>query len=46
MRAVDGGMAGAVADPGDEQARAHMLLAASFAGIGFGLYTWLLKRHD
>lgn len=26
----------AVADPGDEQARAHMLLAASFAGIGFG----------
>jgi len=26
----------AVADPEDEEARAHMLLAASFAGIGFG----------
>jgi hydroxyacid-oxoacid transhydrogenase len=26
----------AVADPSDDEARAHMLLAASYAGIGFG----------
>ena len=33
---VAGYLVRAVEDPGDDEARAQMLLAASYAGIGFG----------
>ncbi len=36
LRLVAAYLRRAVADPGDEEARASMLLAASYAGIGFG----------
>jgi hydroxyacid-oxoacid transhydrogenase len=36
MRLVDRYLVRAVDDPGDDEARANMLLAASYAGIGFG----------
>jgi hydroxyacid-oxoacid transhydrogenase len=36
MRLVDRYLVRAVEDPGDDEARASMLLAASYAGIGFG----------
>jgi len=36
MRMVATHLVRAVADPGDDEARASMVLAASFAGIGFG----------
>src|SRR5262245_56006142 len=36
MRLVDRYLVRAVEDPSDEEARASMLLAASYAGIGFG----------
>ena len=36
LRLVDRFLIRAVEDPGDDEARANMLLAASYAGIGFG----------
>jgi hydroxyacid-oxoacid transhydrogenase len=36
LRMVDRFLIRAVDDPGDDEARANMLLAASYAGIGFG----------
>lgn len=36
LRLVAANLRRAVADPGDDEARAAMLLAASYAGIGFG----------
>lgn len=36
LRMVAGYMVRAVEDPGDDEARAQMLLAASYAGVGFG----------
>ena len=36
MRLVNQFLVRAVEDPGDDEARANMLLAASYAGIGFG----------
>ena len=36
LRLVAAYLRRAVADPGDDEARAHMMLAASYAGIGFG----------
>ncbi|MGC2330077.1 MAG: hydroxyacid-oxoacid transhydrogenase [Candidatus Acidiferrales bacterium] len=36
LRLVGTSLRRAVADPGDDEARANMLLAASYAGIGFG----------
>jgi hydroxyacid-oxoacid transhydrogenase len=36
LRLVGAYLRRAVADPGDDEARANMLLAASYAGIGFG----------
>jgi hydroxyacid-oxoacid transhydrogenase len=36
LRLVDRFLIRAVDDPGDDEARANMLLAASYAGIGFG----------
>lgn len=36
LRLVDRYLIRAVEDPGDDEARANMLLAASYAGIGFG----------
>jgi len=36
LRMVAGYLLRAVADPSDEEARAQMLLAASYAGVGFG----------
>ncbi|MGD9902862.1 MAG: hydroxyacid-oxoacid transhydrogenase [Vicinamibacterales bacterium] len=36
LRMVNGYLVRAVEDPGDDEARAQMLLAASFAGVGFG----------
>lgn len=36
LRMVSRYLVRAVEDPADEEARAHMLLAASYAGIGFG----------
>jgi hydroxyacid-oxoacid transhydrogenase len=36
LRMVDTYLVRAVADPSDEEARAQMLLAASYAGVGFG----------
>ena len=36
MEMVAGNLRRAVNDPSDEEARAQMLLAASFAGVGFG----------
>jgi hydroxyacid-oxoacid transhydrogenase len=36
LRMVDQYLIRAVEDPGDDEARANMLLAASYAGIGFG----------
>ncbi|NQW17696.1 MAG: iron-containing alcohol dehydrogenase [Chloroflexi bacterium] len=36
MEMVAGNLRRAVKDPSDEEARAQMLLAASFAGVGFG----------
>jgi hydroxyacid-oxoacid transhydrogenase len=36
LRMVAGYLVRAVEDPADEEARANMMLAASFAGIGFG----------
>ena len=36
LRMVADYLVRAVADPGDEEARAQMLLAASYAGVGFG----------
>ncbi len=36
LRMVAGYLVRAVEDPGDDEARAQMLLAASYAGVGFG----------
>src|SRR6185437_1697888 len=36
LRMVNHYLIRAVEDPGDDEARAHMMLAASYAGIGFG----------
>ena len=36
LRMVDRFLTRAVDDPGDDEARGHMLLAAAYAGIGFG----------
>ena len=36
LRLVSRFLIRAVRDPGDDEARAHMLLAASYAGVGFG----------